>query len=186
VVCAPYRTCRLFYCVYVFSFVTKEISSANKFIRACKEKDDLCLLNSTGTEKDPLLADLHIDVPSCCEGTNSINNVMSHRQKPVDLCPPPRLLFRGHWLQTALLPKLGSGKNRRNKGQQVLRNRGSVREEMILPARLVMALERARAEDESLPVPDMSSPRSSLENLPCSFAGAGHDERSPLYPNKYI
>jgi hypothetical protein len=34
-----------------------------------------------------------------------------------------------------------------------------------LPARFVMALERARAEETPLPVPDMSSPSSSLANF---------------------
>lgn len=50
-----------------------------------------------------------------------------------------------------------------------------------LPARLVMALDRARAEVTPLPVPDMSSPSSSLENFSLTIsASATHKRESFL------
>lgn len=59
------------------------------------------------------------------------------------------------------LPK----KNKETKGSLIEREKG-------LPARLVMALDRARAEDTPLPVPDMSSPSSSLENFSLTISAS--------------
>lgn len=53
-----------------------------------------------------------------------------------------------------------------------------------LPARLVMALDRARAEDTPLPVPDMSSPSSSLENFSFTISASATHQSKSCFSNK--
>ena len=56
--------------------------------------------------------------------------------------------------------------------------------ENVLPARFVMALERARAEDTPLPVPDMSSPSSSLENFSFTISASATHQRKSCFSSK--
>ena len=64
------------------------------------------------------------------------------------------------------------------------KNKKTPKRENGLPARLVMALERARAEDTPLPVPDMSSPSSSLENFSFTISASTTHQRKSCFSNK--
>lgn len=100
--------------------------------------------------------------------SNEFDDVICDGHKPVHFSLPPRLSLFRHWLQLRLFSKYRSCKNNiiSIKFKKIIDICNLIPSKILMvPARLVSALDKASAEETPFPLPDMSSPRSSLENL---------------------